>query len=537
MKSNIYFVLYLVVVLEILVVILDRDDAEENLLREMTELANEVVKPLPSDIQVLRLPEFTVNQSIVQTASPSISELIIKGLRGDTTGIDVSIDSTHFCENNKANALSNEQILDLEKSGRFHQVQLKEAPTLKSLRDQNRPDPSDSQLVLAPIEISAQGKKVGIYRYDLNVRSDRVHFLRREGEGGVDSVRFGKKFTFSYDLVLAFTGARNPGEIIEKYSTGTIVLYVTVGRESEPVRQFRLAVVDPPREWAIGNELSIPIAIEGVRAQQVLSITSSPVGYCEPSEDRATWVWRGTLPDRDGEAYRQEISLYGGDNRHLGTLSSAETRFHVTAIPPTLDKPNEIPADICQSEPFAVNMNVKGLTNTLSYELRLYRNGVEDPSARVTGSADHRFYLPDVAVGTMVTLEAWYDGRVVFYYGPGGLEPLRRSWTVKEKPVRIHHGWSSTVGITGRLKFYGYLACDEDCPDCHSPLLVVPTVRMFAGGRDVTSTYLGEVVRLGEETFEIRFRRAQISRGGASVTIEISYDGKPVLSQPVILTY
>lgn len=316
-----------------------------------------------------------------------------------------------------------------------------------------------------------------------------------------DTVQFGE-YKMAFKQVQENTIFKTKSDIMA-LDNAVSPLYVAVidsAGHVPPATQLKIATVDPPKQYAVGNEVVVPLSIEGAEPQQIVSITPN-FGIIESSADKSLWRWKAVLPPREDAEYDTTIVLTGQDSRGAGDKStSPPTRFTIKAVLPVLTEENGIPERVCQNEPFTVSVQARGLDKTNLYELRLYVDGVEDQTQHMTGKPRHTFSLPNnVGIGTQIAVKGFYDHKECQYYDESSkqLKPMECTWSVEVKRVNVTglNRWPKRVGISGELKFSAYRACNLECAECKTPIEQPPQVRIIdaASGEDVTRDFLRTV--------------------------------------------
>ncbi len=510
MKVGVYFVLYLAVVLEILIIIVDRDDAEADLRGKLdaiqianSQLLTYLAKPpsLGIESEVVRCYVAADQATGMVTKKQGLALVLkVKGLDKRELLSDVEIQSVLFCRVRNS-ALPDSQIRTLLDQSPEHlediSSKIKNEIAIET-QNATRGKAPDTLSVNVPLTWSV--KQTGLYKLEFYAKSNRIKFIP-DTVMVPDTVQFGEyKMAFKQVQENTIFKTKNAIMLLDNALAPLYVAVIDSAQHGTPATQLMISTVDPPKQYAIGNEVVVPLSIEGAEPQQVVSITPN-FGKIESSPDKSVWRWKAVLPPREDGEYDTTIVLAGQDSRGAGGKSiSLPTRFTMKAVLPVLTEENGIPERVCQNEPFTVSVQARGLDKTNLYELRLYVDGVEDQTQHVTGKPRHTFSLPNnVGIGGQITVKGFYEHKECQYYDEGSkqLKPMACTWSVEVKRVNVTglNRWPKRVGISGELKFSAYRACNLECAECKTPIEQPPQVRIIdaSSGEDVTRDFLRTV--------------------------------------------
>jgi len=508
MKAGVYFVLYLAVILEILIIIVERDEAEDDLFRQLEILANEVVRPLPSDSQVFKPVGFEVDGNRrVRTEGAVHYDLTVKGLKGDPSLLSVTKGPAYFYRHPNANTLGETEMLDLARRGLLHEISLGEAPEVTVNIGKAKSNLMDPDLVDLPLDISPLGKDVGVYAYTFHTYANRIRFFGYEGGRDPDSVHFGH-VSLPFELVARIAGTRDTLKIKEKYDRSRNVLLVGISPKTTEPTQLKIDFADLPERWAAGNELLVHFKVEGADPRQVVLINIEPktLGTVDHNSDRSSWWWKLTplFQHADPES-TVTLRISGKDNRGDPTKSfSPPITRSFRLVLPTLYQPKSVPRRICQGEPFKMNLLVNGLGEISRYKVTILLNG--QPFDSVSGDAMYQCsgeMSKRTKPNDQVEVSAFFGDKLIRFYDPSDhvVKPLviRRSVVRPPPNVDFDYPPGNVVALKAGLRFYAYLGCSYTYGKAFpgAPDLRVAT----QSGKDVTGIVKPHVVN-GPNKFE-----------------------------------
>jgi hypothetical protein len=188
MRSNAYFVLYLMVVLEILIVIVDRDDAESVLKEANRELLAQLLRPpsIFNDSLVYKLPvkHFPDNQVLPSDRSQHVVFRVNRASDQDEVSISTS-EIKGFCFKPMERRILADLAYDAAKDNLRNddELQDKRQELVDNLveRLEWRPLPEDPTTV--QLSFPFYVRRLGLYKLEFEVIVNHVEFL------GKDSVR------------------------------------------------------------------------------------------------------------------------------------------------------------------------------------------------------------------------------------------------------------------------------------------------------------------------------------------------------------
>lgn len=515
MKPGVYFVLYLAVILEVLIFILDRDEAEDALRRDIEEFAQDYLKPMPDEVAPLTtLAPVTVQNGMVKSDSSFEQSLRIRGLRGDTSGVWPERSRVDFCRPEEKGQLSLGYLMKLDSLRKFKPA-AGPAPLWNFVIENKAPDKGDSQMVVVPGTINPGGAKFGAYKYTLRVHSERLAFVRSNGSVEPDSARIGGK-TFSMGLVSRHAGASDTNEIKRKYNEATYTVYVAMGEKATKLPPFKIRVTSPGG-WAMENELVLPILVEGRDASKIAIRSTILQGQTLYNSADSCWYWRGTMPYR-AEAYSYQVTLQAQDDMGLGSESLANTSFQVRAVLPKLHNPMGFPSVICENESFTVNALVDSLDYSGNYRLECSVGGVEQP-AELSPTAT--FPLARAAEGTQVRIRVLYknklgEHRLVNYFNGQQIAPMEFVHTVRKQPAQIVGcaAWPKKVRVGSTLPFWAFRCCNCDNQGAQTAIGGHPKVVIRDGvsPQDLTALFDPKIAWVGGSRYDIRLGTPSIGQ-------------------------
>jgi len=514
MKVGIYFVLYLAVIIELLIVIVDRDEAEDQLKRNLEsvrqanmELIKYIANPPTVGIesQVTRVYVDADDQTGAVRTDRSIDlSLKVKGLDGDTRYLkNVALGPILF--DKTLSVLTDQQVRELDEKGKLAPTRLSTLPQVSLVAAHT--DAVDPTIVDVPLRWNVKGSTAGIYKFTFQLNVDRIRFIP-PGKDTPDSVQFGK-LTLPYDLVVRSTAYKSPAEIKEKLENPVAQLYVAVIDSSRPA-----GIANPPVLKADslviaagGNEAQNEIRVENVGSEDIREMHvrqgfGEIKGISGANGKVYRWVWVGT----PSGATRSAVVVEATDRLNR----PASCKFTVDAVVPKLKQP--LPNQLCEREPLTVNVHVDGLDRTNLYSLKLFVNDKEVTELATSGvsSATYDFKeapsLKNLRAGTQVRVEGYYNGHLFKYYNEEtkALMPSIFTWTMNPKPILITGflQWPRKTSLRSELKFRVYRACNVDYRE---PVEARPTVKIIdsQSGNDVTSVFLLDVRKAGDYDYSI----------------------------------
>jgi hypothetical protein len=359
-KYQVYFFLYLAVICELLIIIVERDDAEAAWLKEKNELkrTNHAV-----------ILELLKNNPVVNAGSNTqlkVGEVrkFIVGIKGlgeaDTVTVPPTVTVSHGL---------NQEILYA-------------VPLPDTLMGQK----------LYEFEWKAPG--AGMYNFSVDAGTNRVATLM---DNGLVKVKIGS-LEFKKSLVQ---------EVIDSdpQLKGTpIEMFVTRSESLDPAK-FDIEVISDFLEQltlktsdivtAQGFRASNDIFIEGTTPEKVTQINPS-TGNTVRKADR--WAWGGVF----NSPGMQTVTLSGRDSRNHPKMSISNVSFKVNVKAPILK--NKV-STAYSGEMFEQSVAVGGLENNLSYTwtLTIDGNQVADGAGPTV-----KYFIPKMDMGKSMVLNASY---------------------------------------------------------------------------------------------------------------------------------
>lgn len=391
-KYQVYFFLYLAVICEILIVIVERDDAETNLLIKQRELEKknraiilELLKNMPAvaaagdnQLKVNETRSFTVRVKGLgekdEVTTPPIVHVYKDANEIQTIHYSTDRNDKYSITDSTLQSTTGERLY------RFTWIADKGAGQFEfhveagTNRIELKADPSQNAMV-----------KVGT-----------LDFKRTEIEAALNS------------------DASTKGKSIENYI-----------RQSENLDPARFIVDVIPEMYeqlqilaenvvtAIGVDTYNEIKVRGTTTEKVVAMDPS-LGTClDPKNSRnpyrtddptkGKWVWNGKFT----EAGTKTVNVTARDNRGAAGLSIARPiTFNVTVKQPYLRRKK--PRSAFAGELFTQNVDVQGLDIANQYSWKLESDGkvVLDSTGPLV-----RYSIPDDQIGKTLTIKALYDGR------------------------------------------------------------------------------------------------------------------------------
>ncbi len=468
-KYQVYFFLYLAVICELLIIIVERDDAETQLRRERDEL--------------YRLTQKIITE-LVETAP-------VQSLNGSTT-MEVG-DRRLFFVSVQGMGPDDELTRPPEV------LVFRGTDTLQRLKPEVDVRPVEHQLNNGErryaFEWTAPGP--GQYRFIGNSANNRFD----EGPGGrvkLASMEFPRR------IIEAFVP--NYREIFQRHEVLHSELSVDVIAAGS-----QLLLNGGELVTAAGYPASGFIEVQGVAASSVRVEPSH--GSVTQEDERIRW--EGTFP-KPGD-YR--VRLNGRDTRGAGSLSRDETAFRVTVKWPVSASTVR---DAFAGELFRKNLAVAGLEDRSRYRWEAALDGAR--IAAGDGSLAE-FPLPDDAAGKTLRMQGFYGDRIYpVAVDEERLGDSRFTYAVLDAPVRFRNLSFSRGGeypVNQEFRFDAYV-----CGSCIAQNQRAPE-RIWVdaeseSGRDLLDDYV--FVPISDASGRTVGMRLKFYLGG-----RVSRDGEEVL--------
>ena len=389
-KYQVYFFLYLAVICELLIIIVERDDAEADLLLKQRQLEEknrriilELLKNMPT-VAAAGDNQLKVNESRYFTVR-------VKGL-GDKDEVTTP------------------PVVEVSKDGAIRQV-LKYP---EDIRDSSLESTTGERIYRFNWKADqGPGKfdfwvKAGTNRVELKPEIGREAIIK---VGSLDFKREEIQKAIDFDPALKGT----PLESFIQRSEQLDPARFTVDVISEAYDQLQIQA--DPIVTAVGFEAYNEIKVRGTTVDKVTTINVSgggtslnPRSAQNPwrSDDplRGKWAWTGKF----NEAGEKTITAEAGDTRGAGALSrSRPIQFNVIVKDPILARKR--PTRAYSGESFEMNINVNGLEDVGSYQWKLL---VDDKEAQSGTGSIVKYKLPDGAKN--LSIKATYKDRGYFVY-------------------------------------------------------------------------------------------------------------------------
>ncbi len=412
-KYQVYFFLYLAVICELLIVIVERDDADENWKREAKALAD-----------ITR----TVIQKLIKEHPTLDPDADTRMLVGDTRFIDIMI----------RNVTHPDEIVQPPRVVVFREGQV--VDTIAFTQDSTRTgngifplsilDQDRLRRDVVPYRLRWTAPQPGRYRFLASAGTNVAGFVGSEPGREMEEVSIAG-MTFPTALVQDALNRDGNGkgltvkDLVEASRTIVDTFQVEVLAKGE---KLTITPFSPLLVTAVGIPVSNPLAIGGTTADKVTSILANGTPL---RRDAMGWVWQNRF-DREGT---YTITVQGRDQRGAGELSiSTPARFTVRVRQPHMQK--RPPRQAFAGEVFEMNLATTGLDRGRAYSWTASIDG--RPLATDTGTFV-RVRLPDQAHGELRIL-ARYDGQPYVVLPDSSVttpQPSDFSYTMSTPPVRF----------------------------------------------------------------------------------------------------
>jgi len=382
---QIYFFLYLAVLCEILIIIVERDDAEAAWERErsrLVDLNRKVITELLSTLPILS----ATGDNQLRVGETKDFDISIKGL-GRKDSVRDPVVQVH----------RNGAVLDTFKvsSG--------------GLREISR----DSVTGEIRYRFTWTASVPGTYVFLSNTGTDRIS-LMLDGNVRVGSLVFSRQEIERYGDLAKY---------ISETESLSDSLVVDVVPGADP-----LFLRIPDIVTAAGYPASVPLTIEGTSPGRIHALNASN-GNCL-ADGEGGWLWRGEF----NSPGLHTVNVNAVDNRGSAALSRTQASFTVDARSPLLVR--KPPSTAWAGEEFVMNVRVAGLDVLGDYRWFVSLGG------KLIGSgngATVRYTIPSEAAGKLLDVKSTYRGRSypVLLAEGGELRTSGFEYTVMEAPVRL----------------------------------------------------------------------------------------------------
>lgn len=386
-KYRVYFFLYLAVICELLIVIVERDDAEESLLIKQAELEKknraiilELLKNMPA-VAAAGDNQLKVNESRNFT-------IRVKGL-GEHD--EVTTPPIVHVYNKDQVEVQTIQYSPLTLDAPNYDFYAIHDSTLQSTTGER----------LYRFNWKAD-KGAGQFEFHVEAGTNRIE-LKPELEKGA-TVKVGTLDFKREEIQSAIDGdprlRGTPIDFFIRKSENLDPAKFVVDVISEAYEQFTIRAND--LVTAVGYESTNGLIIEGTTPDRVTRIDPLGGGNCSRTQT-GVWIWTGRI-DEPGA---KEISLSGSDNRGAGSLSIAKSKpFKVVVKQPYLRKKK--PRNAYAGETFVMNIDVYGLERVNEYSWKLE---IDEQTVLDSVGPNVRYFISDAMVGKQMVIRSLYNGR------------------------------------------------------------------------------------------------------------------------------
>lgn len=516
-KYQVYFFLYLAVICELLIVIVERDEAEEGLLIKQKELEKknrqiilELLKNMPA-VAAAGDNQLKVNESRSFT-------ILVKGL-------------------GEKDQVTTPPTVKVTKDG--SEIQL-----IQYTNDPTAPDPAIKDSTLQ----STTGERLyrftwkadhgpGLFEFQVKAGTNRVGIMPEmatKSDVKVGTLNFTRKEiqnAIDYDQNLRGT----PIEVFIRKSEDLDPARFTVEVISEAYDQLQILAENIVT--AVGYETYDEIKVRGTTTDKVSAVDASGGGttldprnprnpYKTDDPTRGKWVWTG----RFNEAGTKTITVSARDNRGAGALSVAKPiSFNVNVRQPFIrgKQPSKVRA--YAGELFMMNINVHGLESSNEYSWTITADGqqVLDSAGPVV-----RYYIPEAWAGKSITIRSSYNGRSYSWQDSsatsGELKPSEFTFKVNTPTDRIYPNFEADVVYPQNFEFtFDAFRCGI-CTKVNEkaiPINEIDVEAMKASGGVLTVEKIAQtdIVEGKEKSTKVRFRiKGRISKTGEAVRIKMT---------------
>lgn len=481
-KYQVYFFLYLAVICELLIIIVERDEAEASFLSERERLLRTIER---------------IVQEMTQITPVAITRGTNQMKVGETRQFDFVIQGVG----------DNDDIT--------------QPPRMRVLR--NGAEIGELRygthiLDAGKVEEAAMVKGQRRYVFSWTApATGRYEFLGSAGTGRMmrmgDSVKMGN-LMFDYDEI-----RRVYPQIDDLLRDGVINSSITVDVISPP---SQLSIFTPREVMtAVGFNMTAPIEVQGMAGRDVRVGTLT--GSVTRNGDQVVWSGTGTEPGS------KTIDVVASGNRGEGARDQARGSFTLTAVAPVPKQ--RLPERAFVKETFKMNIQVAGLEDASRYAWTITEDGVKTAE----GSGVHIAHVPKGA-GRMV-IAATYMGREYPVEGHGA-----STFTYNVQPLQLRAlGGTFTKGgtyainhrFTFRMAYRGRFATEVSEP---VPASAISIEVLDDRGNDLLDEGSVDITPAAQYT-DASFRlRGKVARDGVDATIRITVRGGNTTEVPVVIT-
>lgn len=397
-KYQVYFFLYLAVICELLIVIVERDDAEESLLIKQRELERknraiilELLKNMPAvaaagdnQLKVNESRSFTIRVKGLgekdEVTAPPIVHVYKEGVEVQTIRYSKDMFGPNFdvyaIHDSTLQSTTGERLFRFTWKADRGAGQFEFHVDAGTNRIELRPDVSQkAKIKVGSLEFKRDEIQSAI-DYDPNLRGTPIEFYIRKSES-LDPAKF---------IVDVISEAYDQLQILAENTT-----------------------------TAVGFDAFNEIKVRGTTTDKVNYMDPVGGGVClDPRNPRnpfktddptrGKWVWTG----RFNEPGQKTITVSARDNRGAGALSVARpVTFTVNIKQPFLRRKQ--PRAAYAGEMFNMNVDVHGLdvANAYAWKLEMDNQTILDSVGPAV-----RYFIPDGSVGKSMKVKATYDDRM-----------------------------------------------------------------------------------------------------------------------------
>jgi hypothetical protein len=481
-KYQVYFFLYLAVICELLIIIVERDEAEASFLSEREKLLRTIER---------------IVQEMTQITPVAITRGTNQMKVGETRQFDFVIQGVGDND-------------DITQPPRMRV--LRNGAEIGELRYGNHIVEADNVEEAALVK----GQRRYVFSWTAPA-TGRYEFLGSAGTGRMmrmgDSVKMGN-LMFDYDEI-----RKVYPQIDDLLRDGVINSSITVDVISPP---SQLSIFTP-REviTAVGFPITAPIEVQGMTGRDVRVGTLT--GSVTRNGDQVVWSGTGTEPGS------KTVDVVASGNRGEGARDQARGSFTLTAVAPVPKQ--KLPEKAFVKETFKMNVQVAGLEDASRYAWTITEDGVKTAA----GTGVHVAHMPKGA-GRMV-ITATYMGREYPVEGHG-----TSTFAYNVQPLQLRAlGGTFTKGgtyainhrFTFRMAYRGRYAAESSEP---VPANAISIEVLDERGNDLLDEGSIDITPVTQHT-DVSFRlRGKVARDGVDATIRISVRGESTTEVPVVIT-
>ncbi len=478
-KYQVYFFLYLAVICELLIIIVERDEAEAGFIEKERQLRATIER---------------IVREMTQTMPVAVTQGTNQMKVGETRPFDFIIqgvgDNDDITQMPRIRVLRNGTAVGELRYGEH----ITAADATGLVRGQRR----YGFMWTAPA--------VGRYEFIGSAGTGRMMLLG-------DSVKMGN-LVFDYRYIRSIYP-----DIDAVLRNGEITSTITVDVISPP---SQIGIFAPQEViTAVGFPITTPIEVQGIGGDAVR--VGATIGSVSREGSQIRWTGTGTSEGT------QKVQVAAAGNRGEGTRDQAHASFTLTTRKPVLKQ--QLPKTAYVKETFKLNIQVAGLEDASQYAWTILEDGVKTAS----GTGVHVTHVPK-GPGVMV-VKATYAGRDYPVEDVGG-----STFTFRVDPLQLRSlGGSFTKNgtyalnhrFTFRLAYRGRYSAEVSEP---VPANAVSIEVTDDRGNDLLDDSSIDAT-VGSQYTDVSFRlRGKVPRDGVDATIRVSVRGAEPYEVPVIIT-